>query len=384
MIVEPFAGPGGWDEGALHLGARPLGIEYGRDVCATRARAGHLTVRADVRTLATDRFDDVDGVIASPPCPVFSNAGHRHGRSALDVVLDALDARLAGDDVLEDHRQAIEAKTFGRLLEAKLEAGQVVALDATPHLQARAHRTALEALLTTEPLRWVRDCRPRWVALEQVRDVLPVWRRMATLLERLGYSTWAGVLEAERYGVAQTRERAILMAHLERPAQPPEPTHERYVPRQRAGHHPELFALKPWVSMGEALGWDVEDGALVRLRPGGGGYVSVNRRDYTLDEPAPTIAFGHDEALWQWVFERPATTVAGDPRIAQPGHKRDADNPDSPGRMEGAVSVTLDEALVLQSFRADYPIVGGKRSAYQQVGNAVPPLLAEAILGALI
>lgn len=46
--VDLFAGPGGWDEAAATLGLRPLGIELDAAACATRAAAGHLTVRADV------------------------------------------------------------------------------------------------------------------------------------------------------------------------------------------------------------------------------------------------------------------------------------------------------------------------------------------------
>lgn len=138
------------------------------------------------------------------------------------------------------------------------------------------------------------------------------------------------------------------------------------------------------------------------------------------DEPAPTVLFGHriNDVEWVynrpaptivgtrrsdkgivvgrqlgegegrnvggWGYERPSTTVAGDPRIAQPGHKKDADNPDSPGRMEDAVRVTLEEAAVLQSFPYDYPFQGTKSKKFEQVGNAVPPLLALAVLKELV
>jgi DNA (cytosine-5)-methyltransferase 1 len=101
------------------------------------------------------------------------------------------------------------------------------------------------------------------------------------------------------------------------------------------------------------------------------------------DQTEPSLTIDGRADLHSWVGERPATTLQGDPRIAQPGHKKDKGNPDSPGRMEGSIRVTLEEAAVLQSFRADYPFQGTRTQKFTQVGNAVPPLLAEAVLAAV-
>jgi DNA (cytosine-5)-methyltransferase 1 len=80
-----------------------------------------------------------------------------------------------------------------------------------------------------------------------------------------------------------------------------------------------------------------------------------------------------------WVDTRPATTVNGDPRISEPGH-HDANV--SGSQQANAVRVSLAEALVLQSFPADYPVRGTKTKQYEQVGNAIPPLLAWHVLRA--
>jgi Site-specific DNA methylase len=86
-----------------------------------------------------------------------------------------------------------------------------------------------------------------------------------------------------------------------------------------------------------------------------------------------------------WAFERPATTVQGDARIARPGHRcmtPDCHPGQAPESMfaTDSVRVTPVEAAVIQSFPADHPWRGTKTSMYQQIGNAVPPLMARAVL----
>jgi DNA (cytosine-5)-methyltransferase 1 len=107
----------------------------------------------------------------------------------------------------------------------------------------------------------------------------------------------------------------------------------------------------------------------------------------SIHEPASTMT----SKFPRWVFERPATTVAGDSRIWPPGHKVNAADEKRLGKEEAhgrygdragtkAIRVTAAEAAALQSYPENFEFGGKIGAVAQQIGNAVPPLLAEAIL----
>lgn len=335
MIVDLYSGLGGWSTGLATLGVTDVvGIESDRDACATRRAAGHLTIQADATTLPARYYRGrVEGLVASPPCQQFSQAGGGAARVEIELTADIL--RNGGPWHGPD----------------------------TPESDGARHVLNVGA--------WIEQTRPGWICLEQVPPVLPLWEAMADWLQQDGYHVWAGVLCAADYGVAQTRRRAILIASDTGPVRPPEPTHAEAPQPDLWGHAPE-----PWISMADALGWT--DGT-PQLNPGSRGpYREYPTRLVPATEPAPTLAFGRDSYSWCW--HRPATTVCADPRISFPGHHDPEHRSLDPEH--GAVRLTLAEALTLQGFSADFPVHGSRTSAFRQVGNAIPPPLAAAVVAA--
>lgn len=371
--VDLFAGAGGWDVAARSLRLRVVGLELDAAACATRAAAGHLTVRCDVAAYPTAPFAGIRGLAGSPPCQGFSRAGRRGG------IAD-----------LERAHQAIHDLACGRDTRAAIGGA------------CSDPRTVLVA----EPMRYAADLRPAWVALEQVPDVLPLWRHYAEVLRGWGYSVWCGVLNAADYGVPQTRRRAILIASSVRAVAPPPPTHTQNPAADLFGE-----ALLPWVSMAQALGWGATDrvaptvtagegktggaepfpsqarAALLAARDRGAwalrsgqSIAGQGRAERRPDEPAVTITGRAD--LCSWVRQRPATTVCATDRIAPPGHRDRTSSGESQYASPDTVRITVQEGAVLQSFPADYPWQGTKTKRFEQIGNAIPPLLAIHVLAA--
>jgi DNA (cytosine-5)-methyltransferase 1 len=103
-----------------------------------------------------------------------------------------------------------------------------------------------------------------------------------------------------------------------------------------------------------------------------------------VEQPAPTmLAAGLAKGTPVWAGRRPATTIACDRRVHPPGHKQNASDP--AGRYQqrrgvNAVRVTVEQAAVLQGFPVDYPWQGVRTRQFTQVGNAVPPPLAQRVI----
>jgi DNA (cytosine-5)-methyltransferase 1 len=106
-----------------------------------------------------------------------------------------------------------------------------------------------------------------------------------------------------------------------------------------------------------------------------------NSTERLVTEPAPTLLASADNGDSKW-WPVPATTVTGRDTLGFRGHHDEEHR--SLSIEDGALKLTIEEGLTLQSFRSDYPVQGTKMKQWEQIGNAIPPLLAAAVLGALL
>lgn len=327
-----FAGAGGWDLAADWLDVHARGVELMPEARATRDAAGLTTIHDDVWTFQPD--GQAAGLIASPPCQTFSAAGSGRGRQALDNVLAILPM------VADLSRQELR------------EAATLLGDD---------ERTAL----VLAPLWFALHHDYQWMAWEQVPGVLPVWEACADVLRAHGWSVWTGNLQAEQYGVPQTRKRAFLLASRTHAVSAPTPTHSRYYARTPG----KLDAGVPrWVAMADALAC-----------PAGATHLGdiYNRKGClrATGTPAPTMTASMDNGNFRWFTEdRPPAKALGRLGITP-----------TPGMVhDNGHAITVAEQGVLQTFPADYPWQGDREAQFTQAGNAVPPLMAMAALSAAI
>ena len=346
--LDLFGGVG-WGVACQRVGITEYGVDNMPEVIASRGAAG-------MRTIFHDAWEGLEHptvfmppsygmLIASPPCQTFSTTGSGVGRLALGEVMRLIETgAYAHPDLLRE---------FG---------------------ESHDPRTALVLV----PLAYIFRDHPFQIVLEQVPTVLPVWEAYASVMRLWGYSVWTGMLDSERYGVPQTRKRAVLIARRDGEARPPAPTHSRFYPKNPTKLDEGLL---PWVTMSEALGVDPEFDLVGNQVPRG-----RERGDYHSrpgNRPAQTITSG----ARSWKI-RSNYGTRGNPEVR--GERR-ADQPaatvtSKAGRNwvvgpDGGTRNLLDaEAAVFQSFPADFPFQGARQKRFLQIGNAVPPLLAKAIL----
>ena len=394
--LDLCAGAGGLSLGLQRAGFDVLGIELDPDAIETHRRHVGPCEAADLRTYHPDEQRDLTA--GGVPCRPFSAAGLGFG---LDdpryLVPDFLRiAREAGSRavLLENVRGLVKRPRDFRavldLFEAEYHTTWTV-LDAAdqgvPQNRDRVFVVGFKS--AADRARFKFPDLTHWPAikLDGPRERLPDGKRgrrtggtlslfdskYRTVREALslgdapravgridGASGWQGqrlIVDAPGYAIG-TRNNADL---LDRPAPCVTATEQKSA---MSGSQPMGRRRRASERLSEALGALVQPAPCVRANSG---HEAADKARASRRPMANVTA----ELEAAGLADRPATTVHGDPRLAIAGHHDRQQN--------GAVRLSVEQCALLQGFPPGWTWTGNKGSQHKQVGNAVPPALAEAM-----
>lgn len=354
--IDLFAGVGGLSVGAVWGGCEvKAAVEIDESACDTlraNSRYHGEVIRADVADLEGKSLKRLAGVrhrepfiiVGGAPCQPFSKAAYwtekgdeaRYRR-----------ARAAGEDVVRP-----PAPTEARPDERR-------------DLVYQFARLVVEA----QPVGFVFENVP---SIRHPRN-RPILDAFIQLMKEAGYYTTELSANAAEFGVAQMRERVFVLGARRRNPEAPTPTHS-------LGADLCLFKRKEAIGAGEALeGLDdpkyfepeeVVTGRwaqhLAEVPPGS------NYKAHTAWAGHPNPTFVTETRFWNFLLklapEKPSWTLAA-----------------SPGPWTGPFHwdtrrLRTPEMAALQGFPRGYKIKGSRRERVRQVGNAVPPPLARAMV----
>lgn len=229
----------------------------------------------------------------------------------------------------------------------------------------------IEALKTVRPHAFIMENVPGLITKSKISYFFDVLRKLVSL----GYKINWDVLYSADYGVAQKRKRLIVLGSLDRLLLFPKPTHgpdgdKPYVPAGRFLSKDAPVGTSPRSSVKYAKYPDL------RKSPYAGQIYNGGGRPINLDEPCPTILASAGGYKTHWV----------DTLDVAPEYHRHLSNGGKPreGTVDGARRLSVEESALIQSFPRWLHFSGSRSSQYTQVGDAVPPKLAEALGKAVV
>ncbi|MDE2999516.1 MAG: DNA cytosine methyltransferase [Gemmatimonadota bacterium] len=242
-------------------------------------------------------------------------------------------------------------------------------------------------------VRVVKLWRPDFVVLENVRGIIDtaqglILHAIIDRFERLGYILTYGILNSVEFGVPQNRKRFFLVgSRTNRSAELPRPVESRYTTvRDAIGDLPSLEngASTTWLSYGDIPPSKYARNLRENLYGCSSHFVTRNSetvlRRYTFVPPGgnwedipPNLMRNykdrnrcHTGIYHRLRYDHPSIVIGNYRKnmLIHPSEDR---------------GLSVREAARIQSFPDTYEFAGSIGFQQQQVGNAVPPLLAKAV-----
>ncbi len=317
---------------------------------------------------STVQFEIVAGVdFDEPSCLTFE--------SSIEARAVRLDIRQLYEDpsAVEDFKKTLNLHRYNKL----------VLIGCAPCQGFSAHRrNEIEEDLRKDL--FVMFCRiapkfqPDAIFMENVPDIFstrnwPFYQAGAAALRQAGYKVQGRPYNFAGFGLPQERFRGIMIASKTNACLPKPPfgPAEFKTVRQAIGHLPPLASGNQ--SERDPMHWvsDHRESTLEILRqiPKNGGNRPRGVGPKCLDRARDTHG-GYTDVYGRLAWDKPAVTLTGKCRTPSAGRYA------HPDQDRG---LSIREAALLQGFPADFQFKGNFDARYQQIGNAVPPLVAKFI-----
>jgi DNA (cytosine-5)-methyltransferase 1 len=356
-------------------------------------------IEGDIRSITSHellsaakvRSGEITLVAGGPPCQPFSRAGKREtvesedGRLFLEFVRVVLDTQPRWF-MFENVKGLAQSKTIVHYLRCS----HCKQINIIPFI----HRTSLLAEDISEV-----PC-PHCKMLSKDIEVKVVRGGSLEIIlnefRAIGYRCHHTILNAADFGVPQSRERLFIVGSRDGESfEWPRPSYcekKRMAPTMDVSLSNQLSllpeikqALLPWKTVKDVL-WS-------------SGHQKFGKLDYskarvwvknvvrphaepvtwTLDRPSPTIGAHQAAKLALAPFGVPEEQLA-----RQQWHTKGRRQRDLPHVFVEHVMLSDEDLLRLQTFQPDWYLFGTRMERAFQIGNAVPPLLAEAVGKAII
>lgn len=228
--------------------------------------------------------------------------------------------------------------------------------------------------------------RPRYVVIENVKELLRGrhkhhFQRLHQGLSELGYEVFAEIHDLKDFGLPQSRIRSLIVAklggtfHLDLPK-----VNRVRTVRDTIGHLPKMAAGETDENDPMHTCPRLSTHSLARMQAipkDGGSWADLTEEQAHLRIPSMNVEKpgSFPDVYGRLAWDKPAPTITRE--CSHPGNGRYS-------HPEQDRLLTVREMALLQGFPEDYHFEGPLSFKYRQIGDAVPPMIASMIAGAIL